>query len=100
MPEVWILPLPMCKAFAATVSSLRKGTVRVRERALRGLRSAPMRLREEEKGKSEACRRQGSCHPTHGMHHVLAPGWYSYVRPAVHGIVVWQTAGVLQGDRK
>src|ERR1035438_3744816 len=30
------------------------------------------------------------------MHHVLAPGWHSHVGPAVHGIIVWQTARVLQ----
>src|ERR1035437_3245164 len=97
--EVRLSPLPMRKAIAATMFRLRQAAVRVSERGVRGLRPASMRLQKEDEGESEACRRKRARHSAHGMHHVLAPGRHTYVRQAVHGVVIWQTAGVLQGRR-
>ena len=90
-------PCQCVKPAAATMSGLREDALRVSEGAVRGLRPASVCVQEEDEGEGEARRRERARHPAHGMHHVLAPGWHTHVRPAVHGVVVWQIAGVLQG---
>src|SRR5271170_631189 len=95
VPEVWLSSLPMREGIAAVMSHLRETALRVPGGTLRGLRSAPLRVQKEDEGKSEACRRERARHPAHGMHHLLAHRWYSHIRPAIHGTIVWQTAGVL-----
>src|SRR5712664_886053 len=53
-------------------------------------------MRVQEKGESEAGRRERACHTAHGIHHVLAPERDTHVGTAVHGTALWQAAGILQ----
>src|ERR1039457_2534820 len=95
--EVRLLPLPMRKGDIPTLSGVRNDSVPVSEGTLPSVRRAPVRRQTEAEGKSEVGRRQSTRHSAHGMHYVLAPGWHAHVCPAVHGVIVWQAPGVLQG---
>src|SRR6266403_2175794 len=95
LPEVRLLPLRMRESRAATVPCLWDASLRVPQRTLRLLWSASVRV--QKKGDSEVGRRERPCHSAHGLYRLLAPGRHTHVRSAVHGITVWQVAGVLQG---
>src|SRR5882672_1576493 len=84
----------MCEGRAATMSGLWDASLRVSQRGVRGLRAAAMRV--QKKSDSEARRWQRTRHPAHGIDSLLASGRHPHVGPAIHGVAIWQTAGVLQ----
>ena len=61
------------------------------------MRPAAVRVPEKGQGESETGRRQGSRHPAHDGHHLLAPRRHADVRAAVPGDAVRQAARFLPG---
>src|SRR5690348_12281564 len=87
------MPMPRDDCDRKTMSHLREDTLRMSGRGVPVLRPKPLCM--QEKGKSEARRRQRACYPAHDVHDLLAPRRHTDLRKAVHGVIVRQTAGVL-----